>query len=317
MVVLQLLLVFAGFVLISLSAHQAVKHLVRLSRHFNVSEFVLSFLFVGIVSILPELTIGINSALGNAPAFGLGIVFGSNIADLTLVLGLVAFLSRGIRLRELDPAHFKGAIVSVALPVLLLIDGSISRFDGIVLIGAFIIYVAALISRRGKKSYAPMPTHEASVSPWKDGVLFIAAIALMFFSGNLITDSAMNLSALLGLPLFFIGILLAVGTCLPELAFAIDASRERHYDLGFGDILGNVFADCMATIGVIALIRPINPEFPGLALVSGILMIASMLTVMLVFGRKRSITKKDAVFLVLMFFFFIFLQLVAERAVVG
>ena len=90
MVFVELGVIFLAFLVLSETARRMIRRLVNLSRHFGLSEFSISFLVVGGVSIIPELVIGLESALSQSSQLGLGIVFGSNVADLSLVLGLGA-----------------------------------------------------------------------------------------------------------------------------------------------------------------------------------------------------------------------------------
>src|SRR3989344_5764483 len=93
-------IILIGLVLLSKATPEAIKRALFLARHWGFSEFVISFLFIGGVAILPEMLIGIISALSGVSSFGAGIVIGSNIADLTLIVGLVALFTNGIRLHD-------------------------------------------------------------------------------------------------------------------------------------------------------------------------------------------------------------------------
>ena len=125
----------------------------------------------------------------------------------------------------------------------------------------------------------------------------------------------MKISGALLVPIFFIGTLLAIGTCLPELSFAFTATKRRHGELGFGDILGNVFADCLATIGIIAIISPIKPEYPLLAIFSGSLMLFALLALIALFFIKKQLTKKDGAALIILYIIFTIMQFLIEKAV--
>ncbi|MBI2598474.1 MAG: hypothetical protein HYW50_04730 [Candidatus Diapherotrites archaeon] len=104
-----------------------------------------------------------------------------------------------------------------------------------------------------------------------------------------------------------------MGTCLPELSIALSASRQKHAELGLGDILGNVFADCTLTLGIISLISPIRPQTNSLALLSGSLMVFSLIFVVLLFNRKKHVSKKFGAVLVLMYAIFLALQFLFEE----
>ena len=214
----EIIAIAAGFCLLTLSSRVAVKSLVKISRHFSIPEFVISFLLVGVIAILPELSIGINSALAGSPNFGLGIVFGSNIADLTLVLGTVALASGGLKVHQYSIRNVWLFLFSVTLPVLLLLDGEISRIDGLVLLLGFITYVFIMLYDRNSWPHNHSLRQSADL-PF-ELITVLVALAALFFAGDIVTNAAQSLSALAGIPIFFLGTIVAVGTCLPELNFA-------------------------------------------------------------------------------------------------
>ncbi|MEK6957900.1 MAG: hypothetical protein AABW99_02910 [archaeon] len=308
---LAAILVLFFFAVLTFAARGALKHVINLSRTLRIPEFTIGFLFVGIIAIFPELSIGISSALSGVSSFGLGIVFGSNIADLALITGLVAFFSGGIKLKSATISRSNFFVFITLLPVALVLDGEISRIDGAILLLSFIFYVFFMLSHGNRK-----PVFEASDTralEFDIGMLLIY-IAIMLAAGHFITEIAMQMSSLLSVPLFFIGAVIAVGTCMPELVFALQASKTKHGETGLGDILGNVFADCLLTIGIIALISPIRPQNLGLVILTGSLMIAAMLVLVWFIHTDRKISKKEGAFLLALYFLFMALQWAGESS---
>jgi cation:H+ antiporter len=112
---------------------------------------------------------------------------------------------------------------------------------------------------------------------------------------------------MLGLPLFLIWVVVAVGTCFPEMSFAIRASRKKHGELGLGNILGCVLADSMFTIGIIALIQPIKPLYPVLALSTALFLVLSAI---ILYGLSRDgvLDRRDGAFLVAVFGVYLAIQ---------
>jgi len=313
MVFYQLLVIVFGFVLIAKSANEIIKSLVRIAGYLGFTEFAISFLLVGIISVMPELVIGVMSALEGTPSFGLGIIFGSNIADLTLIIGTVALLSKGIKLHSSTIKQAKFLVLLIALPVLLLWDSEISRLDGLVLLLAFLFYCYTVIKSHGP-SVQPFIKKKPSI--FFEFTVLLVCLIVVFISGNMITHAGKELSSILFLPLFFVGIVLAVGTCIPELVMAVQASKKKHSELGFGDIMGNVFADCTGTIGVIALISPIRPEYPQLTVLTGIIMVSSLMALLFIFGSSKKISKRGGVYLILAYLALLVFQFIIEKMTV-
>lgn len=98
---------------------------------------------------------------------------------------------------------------------------------------------------------------------------------------------------------------------MPELSFALRAVKKNHGEVGVGNVVGNVLADSLLTIGIVALIQPIKPEFPTPPLVTGFVMVLSAL--FLVFVSKKGVVRRmDGVLLLIVFVLFFFLQSVIE-----
>src|SRR3989338_1311980 len=132
MLILDLVLFIVFLFILIKSAEYATRYSTRIARIFQISEFVFSFFIVAIISAIPEGTISVISALKGVPEFGLGALLGSNVADLTLVFGIVALLSaKGINVKSkiLNKDFFYLALL--LFPVVLGFDGHFSRVDGI------------------------------------------------------------------------------------------------------------------------------------------------------------------------------------------
>lgn len=310
MAVISFILICVGLALIIVTADVAIKRLVNISRYFRLSEFTTSLIISGIVAILPELSIGITAALEGSSSLGFGVILGANVADLTLVLGVVLLLSRKMRLDSATVKQIRISLLAVVLPVMLFLDGSISRFDGAILVAVFAIYIVYML--RLKREEGEVKLRKGRLRFAANFVILVLSLVLLFVGGNLITGSAQELSVMLGLPLFIIGLVVAIGTCLPEMAFALRASRKKHTHLGLGNIFGNVLADSMLTIGVIALIQPIEPNHPVTALSTGLFMVFSAALVALL-SRKRVLTRMSGLVLTACYVAFIGMQYAVEE----
>lgn len=314
MVLFEVALVLAGFAILIKSADEAIGRLVNISRRLRVSEFIISFIIVGAVSAMPELSIGVNSAIEGIPAFGLGIIFGSNVADLTLVIGVFILTARSATIRTPALRIDKWFLAAMVLPVILLLDGDISRFDGALLVLAYAAYVWTMLRikpRVGRR----LPAEPGSLAA--DAGMALLMLGILLFGGWMINHGAHQIGLELSLPQLFLGQILAIGTCLPELTFAVRSAKMRHGELGFGDIFGNVFADCLLTLGIIALVSPIAPPKPYLALAGGGMMVMAMLVLLAVFDGRRKVGKNEGLIMVAAYGAFVLLEIVAERVIVN
>lgn len=209
--------------------------------------------------------------------------------------------------------NLKISFIAVLLPVLLLLDGEISHTDGLILVGAFAVYVLWLL-KTGRDEKEARERMRLSKRVMRLGItvfMLIIGITVLFIGSSLVTESAQELSTVFGLPLFLIGLIVAIGTCLPEMAFAIRASDAKDEGIGIGNLLGNVLADSMLTIGIIALVRPI--KIPNLfsPLTAGIFVALSIIFVYLR-SKDGDICKKDATFLIGVYVLFVIIQYLFE-----
>ena len=307
MVLVPILLVCAGLAILVISADEAIKRVLNLARYFRLSEFGTSFVIAGTIAVLPELTIGVVSALEKTSSLGFGVILGSNVADLTLVIGVAVLFAGKLKLESDTVRQIRNSFLAVILPFFLFLDGDISRMDGVILLLAFAVYFFVLLRSgrygrsitdgKGKKRF----TFEV--------ILLVASLAVLLFGGNLVAHNSQELSLQLGLPLFLVGAIVAVGTCFPEMPFAIRASRRKHGELGLGNILGCVLADSLFTIGVVALIQPIKPLYPIFPLSTAVFLVFSAI---ILYGLSKDgvLDRRDGAILVTAYGVFLAMQLV-------
>jgi cation:H+ antiporter len=145
---LSMALLIVGLALVIVSADESIKRLLNLARYLRLSEFVISFVLAGVIAILPELTIGVLAATQGTSSLGFGVILGANVADLTLVIGVVTLVAGKITLDATVLENVRLSFLAVILPVLLFLDGEISRIDGVILIAAFMLYMFMLLREK-------------------------------------------------------------------------------------------------------------------------------------------------------------------------
>ncbi len=314
-IVTSVLWLIVGLLVLIKSAEYAIRALVKIAAFFGLSQFTISFLVVGIAAVLPEFTIAINSAFAGDSSFGLGVLFGSNVADLSLVFGLVAIYAGRIKVHsKIITGNFYYFLILLFLPVLLLVDGGLTRIDGIILILAFLFYTNVILRQRKSFSKAVEGISKSKAEFAKNLILGGAAIGALFISADLVTVNSIDIANVIGIPAMFLGLLIALGTTLPELTFSIEAVREKKEELGLGDILGNVATDATLSIGVLALIMPIYPPHLAVALLSGFAAIVFGILTVYFLHTERHVVRKEGMLMVLLYFLFLAAQFALESS---
>jgi cation:H+ antiporter len=287
-----------------------IKSLIKIASFLKMSEFVVSFIIVGIATSLPELFVGISAALSNQPEISLGNVIGSNIANLTIILGLPILLARGIKIN--NKAITKDSyymFVIALLPFLLMIIGnSISRIDGIILISVFIGYCVSLIRQQHRYS----KHMQDKISKWQSVInsfVFLLSAIGLFYSAKLTVKYASLISIDLALPAMFIGLfIIALGTSLPELVVGLQSIFKKKEDIILGNILGSVVANSTLILGVTALITPISVN-PFLFFSSFFFLFISMVLFVIFLKTKKRFSWKESIAMILVYIIFIMVEM--------
>lgn len=239
-----------------------------LAKRTRVGQFAISGLILALATSLPEFFVGVTAALEGSPSLSLGNVIGSNIADLSLVMGGAALVGgaiqvRGVFLRK-DVFY---AFLGGAAPMILLFDKNLSQIDGLILLALYGFYQVIVFGEQKKRITSSDEkgfihqllrrlNHKEVGKEF--GWIFLG-IALLLFSAEMLVRAAKEVALILNVPILMIGLfLIAVGTSLPELIFEIKAVKNRQPEMAFGNLLGSVVANGTLIIGITALISPIK-----------------------------------------------------------
>ncbi len=261
--IIAILSTIAGLVLLILASDRLVVAAVRLSKALGVSAVLIGALVVGLGTSLPELLVsGLLSRDGKLDEAVANIV-GSNTANVTLVLGLAALLTvisseRRILYREgvLMVAAVSGYALTVA-------DGRVEVWEGGALLFALLIALYLMVTWSLKDADA---ANEAIVeveemlgddsSTKREVITGFVAIVVTVGAAQLLLSGATTIGEEMGLSATVIGVMLGVGTSLPEMATALAAARRKQADLVIGNVLGSNIFNSLAVGGVAALVGP-------------------------------------------------------------
>ena len=319
---LIILLIIASLVLIK-SADWVIIALRRISKQTKTGVFALSAIILAVGTSFPELFVGITSAIEKTPSLTLGVVIGSNIANITLVAGLTAFVVGRV---QVHGTYLKRdilvALTAGVLPLFLILDGSLNRVDGLILLTMYAAYASSFfrkrfveIAREHKKEnffYRLFRrfNHIDSAKTKEFGRLF-AGVALLLFSADAIVKLSTQLAFTAKLPIFIVGlVILAIGTSLPELAFSLRSLEDHYPSMFFGNLLGSTIANSTLVIGLAALIYPIEVNNGPKYVIAAV----SFLVVFVVFWyfikTKHRLDRWEAAVLLLLYGLFLILEFV-------
>ena len=249
--------VIIGIVLLVFSADKFVDGAAAAAKRAGLPPLLIGMLVIGFGSSMPEMVIsGLSASQGNS-GLALGNAFGSNITNIALILGLTAAISpirveSSILRRELPLLAF----VTLTAAALLYVDGALSRTDGWILIGLFVVIMAWSI-RAGVNNktdhLAVMVEQElqAPMSMARAITYVVFGLILLVISSQILVWGGVEIARALGISDLIIGLtVVAVGTSLPELAASIAAVRKNEHDLALGNIIGSNLFNTSIVIGI-------------------------------------------------------------------
>src|SRR3989338_8613804 len=244
----------AALYLVINGSTMATKYAVRLAESFHLSKYTIGFIIVAIISILPETFIAINSSLEGVPSFGLGVLFGSNIADLTLVFViLVLYTGRNLKIESKILKNHTVYPFLLLLPVILGLDGHFSRFEGmaLIIVGAVFYYITL---RNGTNT---RPALSDGTGRYKNIFMLLTSMGVLLVGAHFTVISVTAVAQNIGINPIVIGMLIVgLGTTMPELFFSLNSVKRRDDSLAIGDLFGTVLADATVVVGILAMVSP-------------------------------------------------------------
>lgn len=254
-----------GLVLLAWSADRFVEGSTAAAGHLRIPPLLIGMVVVGFGTSAPELVVSLFAAAQNNPGIALGNAYGSNIANIALILGLTALLkpiavhSRVLR-RELP------ILVAVtALAAWQLWDGRLTRLDALVLIGVFALVMGWSVwqgMRTRADTLGVEIERELAASPMPLGravLWLVVGLVVLVVSSRVLVWGAVEIARMFGVGDLVIGLtIVAVGTSLPELASSITAARKGEHDIALGNVLGSNLFNTLLVVGVAAGVRPMS-----------------------------------------------------------
>jgi len=255
MVIVSLIVFVIACLIMIKSGGWFVGSLTRISEHFKMSEFVIGFIVVALATSVPELFVGVTSALEETPLLGLGTALGSNIVALTLVTGMAVLLGKGLKLKEktIKKDIFYMMLITLLPIVLMILGNGLSKIDGIILLFFFVAYMWRVFKQ--KRSFRKIINHVSREEAVSSTFIFFFSLILLFFSAEIIVRFGSLLSSDFGLPIIVVGLFaIAIGTSLPDLTFGVRSVLDKHEEMVMGEVIGSVVVNTTLVIGVLALL---------------------------------------------------------------
>ena len=267
----MVLLFFAGLALLWFGGEGLVRASAALGIRFGLTPVVVGLTIVAFATSAPELAVSLAAAFRDSPGLAVGNVVGSNICNITLVLGVTALIGRPRLKGQLVPRDSVVLVLAtLAIPLLLLLDGQLGRIEGFVLVVSIVTYVTLTVRDAQAGRYpaafaaeAP-PGAQADVSILLNVLFGAASLAMLILGSDLFVRAAVEIALALGISSALVGLsAAALGTSLPELATSIVAARRGQPELAAGNLIGSNIFNLLLILGATSLVRPLVPNGVG------------------------------------------------------
>jgi cation:H+ antiporter len=254
-----------GLALLVWSADRFVEGSASTARHFGFPSLLIGMIIVGFGTSAPEMFVSALAAFQGNPGIALGNAYGSNIANIALILGIAALI---------NPIMVHSTVLRKELPILtfvtilsvfLISDLALSRFDSVILLLVFSGLIAWTVYqglKRKTDSLAKEIEIGVKTMPIRRAIFWLfTGLLLLIVSSRVLVWGSVEFAHVFGVSDMIIGLtIVAVGTSLPELASSVIAARKNEHDIALGNILGSNLFNTLAVVGIAGTIHPFALE---------------------------------------------------------
>lgn len=303
------ILLIIGFVLLIKGADFFVDGASNIAVLMRISPIVVGLTIVSMGTSAPEATISIIASLGGNSDISIGNVVGSNIINITLIVGAAAFIypfqvQKQTTKNEIPFTFLSGLVLLVLVSDTIFKGHSnvIDRSDGIILLlflCIFLYYVFQTAATDRQNSHNE-DSDEQNISWWKSILLSVVGIAGIIFGGNLVVTNATTIAYSFGMSEALVGLtIIAIGTSLPELATSITAALKKESEIALGNIVGSNIFNILFVLGASSVIEPLPVNGK---IFSDIFIMLVLTILLLIFSRTDyKLSKKEGLALVIIY----------------
>lgn len=341
----NILLLVIGLVMLVKGSDFFINAASRIATRLGISEFVIGLTLVAVGTSLPELVSAIFASFQHESGLIMGNIVGADVANLSLIIGIAAMIA-AIR-TDTEMLERDGYFI-LAVAVLLIVfmfNGTISRIEGGVFIAIFIAYTIFLFETKpeykGRFGFIKFTKYflklgyfstirgifkgvqqieedavpdKVSGSTVKDLGIIIASSALVIFGAKFLVDNAIYFAKLFEVSAAVLGILIAIGTTLPEMSVGISAARKGLGNIVIGNAIGSCITNTLLILGVSSLIYPLKVGAISLKITAPAFIFLVILT--LVFIKSDwELRKREGIVLILFYLCFVITMLIFGASV--
>ena len=268
---MNLLLFISGLAALVLGASLLVRGASKLALSLGISPLVVGLTVVAFGTSAPEVAVSVGAVLDGNPDIAIGNVVGSNIFNVLFILGISALITPLVVNSQLIRQEVPIMIGASLLLLALGLDGTLSFWDGGVLLALLVVYTVFLVAQSRRESKAASVASAASAAndetplaaaarAWDDRllaqiVLIVAGLVALVFGSDWLVTASIAFAKTLGVSDLVIGLtIVAAGTSMPEVATSITAAIKGERDIAVGNVVGSNTFNILGCLGVSGLV---------------------------------------------------------------
>lgn len=300
----------AAFIVIWYGSGLIVSAASKFSNRLRLSTFAFSFVFLGLLTSIPEFSVGMQAVADNDPEIFIGNLLGGVIVLFLFVIPLLAIFGNGINLKhEMDSKPLLFTLAVIAAPSYFVLDKKVTDLEGGILI---ILYIALLYFIERKNGIFDKDNKKLLVAKaysLSDIFKMLVGIILVFLSSNIIVEQTEFFADTFSISAFYISlIVIAIGTNLPELSLAIRSVISGQREVAMGDYLGSAAVNTVL-FGLFTLLHKGEVITISSFAITFTFIITGLLLFYVFFSAKQFITRNNGIVLICLYVIFVILEL--------
>lgn len=257
---MQYLFLIIGFFLLVKGADIFVDGASNIARFFGIPSLIIGLTIVSIGTSAPEASVSLTASFSGSSSISLGNIIGSNIFNTAVVIGICSLIKPIFVDKTILNREFPFLLLSSVVAILLISDGFVSRFDGLILFLLFIIFMSIIILSAIKNKQKTLKDNQNTNLLYSIVVSVIGACAIIF-GGDIVVNSAKSIALGFNISENIVGLtIVAIGTSLPELVTSVVAAKKGESDIALGNVIGSSIFNLLFILGGSALILPMPSE---------------------------------------------------------
>ncbi|WP_243109411.1 calcium/sodium antiporter [Anaerophilus nitritogenes] len=301
------IVLLSGFVFLIKGADYFVDASSNVAKILRISPIVIGLTIVAFGTSSPEAAVSIKAAMNKTSGIALGNAIGSNMVNMTLILGVTAMIRPLTVAKETIRKEIPFTLLSSVLMLVLMMDqklqmhtkNELTRGDGFVLLFFFIIFLYYLLEVAANSLEKNETEENIQIGSMKKNIFIgVGGLGAIILGGEFVVRSSTKIAIDLGLSETLVGLTItAIGTSLPEMITSITAAIKKQSDIAVGNIIGSNIFNIVFVLGVSSTVAtiPIDPR----VFTDVILMIGSTILLFIFSKTQYELSRKEGFFLFL------------------